>query len=315
MAITLRALRYYLAAIECGSIAGAAQAMSVAPSAIGAAIDGIEAALNLTLVHRRRARGLEPTPEGVAFARRAGLLVEEYEGLISFGAELQDGFTGALRIGYYAPVAPAFLPAIVAPLLSAHPGLSVHFVECDTDTARSGLSSGHYDAILFLAGEAQAGIDIVPLVEASPYLLMPPGDPLGQGQGRAVALSALADKPFVMLDLPVVRGYYRALFDAAGIEPRIVATGTTHEMVRSLVGAGVGYAVLNMMPLTDRTYGGNAVRAVPLTPMPDMRPLTLAVGTVEARRRRVVEAFVRACTAYFSDEQARAMVVGGPRLS
>lgn len=306
MAVSIRALRYCLAAMERRSIAGAAAALSVAPSAIGAALDSVEATLGLTLVHRRRARGLEPTPAGPDFARRAGMVLEEYDGLLNFGAELGGGFAGALRIGYYAPVAPAFLPTILAPLLAGHPGLTAHLTECDTQAARGGLLDGTFDAILFLAGEMQAGIDTVPLIEAAPYLLVPEGDPLDAA--GPVPLAALDGRAVVMLDLPVVRAYYDALFEEAGIAPRTVATGTTHEMVRSLVGAGIGPALLNMRPMTAHTYGGGTVRAVPFDP--PLRPLSLVLGTLGARRR-VVQAFVEACADFFASEAARGMAVGG----
>ena len=306
MAITLRALRYFLRAVECRTIAAAAADLAVAPSAVSAAIDGIEATLGLTLVHRRRAKGLEPTASGLAIAARARAVLEDYETLLSFGAELQGALSGTLRIGYYAPVAPAFLPGIIAPLLQANPGVTTHLVECDTERAQHGLLTGEFDVILFVATTMQPGIDVVRLLETTPYLLVPEDDPLATA--KSVSIRQLEGGRMVMLDLPVVRGYYSDLFSQTDDPPTVAATGTTHEMVRSLVGAGVGRAILNMVPHTDRTYAGDRVRALPLDC--DAPPVTLALGRVGAQRRRLVDTFATDCQNFFAGPQAAGLVIG-----
>jgi len=305
VAITLKALRYFLGAVERKSIAAAAEELAVVPSAVSAAIDSIEERLDLTLVHRRRAKGIEPTASGLVIAARARLLIEDYESLLSTGAELQGQLSGSLSIGYYAPVAPAFLPSILAPLLKENPGIAAHLVECDTARAQQGLLGGEFDAILFVADTPPPGVEIVPLIEAMPYVLVSADDPVA-GEARAT-LDMLRDAPVVMLDLPVVRGYYDRIFDRAGIMPRIAATGATHEMVRSLVGAGVGRAILNMAPHADRTYAGDQVVAMPLGI--DAPPLTLSLGLIGGRRRRVVDTFAKACEDFFVTPAAQSLVI------
>ncbi len=303
--VTLKALQYFLGAVDRRSIAAAAEDFSVVPSAVSAAIASVEDSLGLTLVHRRRAKGIAPTASGRVIADRARMLIEDYESLISLGAELQAQLSGPLRIGYYAPVAPAFLPKILAPMLRENPEIAAHLIECDTGRAQQGLLKGDFDAILFVADTDCPGIEAVPLVDAMPYLLVPADDPIA---GEALAtLDMLGDTPVVMLDLPVVRGYYDRLFAQSGIVPTVVATGATHEMVRSLVGSGMGRAILNMAPHTDLTYAGDRVKAVPL----DVGgpPLTLSLGLVEGRRRQLVDAFAKACVDFFSTPMAQSLVI------
>jgi len=306
MTITLKALRYFMYAVEKRSIAAAAAELSVAASAVAATIDTIEDELGLTLVHRRRAKGVEPTTSGLAIAARARLLIEDHQNLLSFGAELQGAMSGTLKIGYYAPVAPAFLPSILAPILRRNPAVTVDLVECDTENAQEGLQRGIFDAILFIARSAHAGIEVVPLCDAAPYALVSASDPLSSK--ASVTLDVLCERPLVMLDLPVVRRYYDGVLADAGLTPTVAATAATHEMIRSLVGAGVGRAILNMMPCTDRTYAGDCVCAVPLAS--DAPPLTLALGLLGTRRRRLVDAFADGCTDFFAKPGAKALVVG-----
>ena len=72
-----------------------------------------------------------------------------------------------------------------------------------------------------------------------------------------MSLKDLARHPLVRLDRPLARPYFDRLFQAQGLAPVIAAEADSTEMVRSLVGAGLGLAVLNMRPLTAVSYGGD----------------------------------------------------------
>jgi len=296
MSVSLKAMRYFCAALRQGSIARAAEEVNVAASAIAAAIDQIEDHFQLTLTIRTRARGIEPTADGKVMARRFQALLDDYEAMLRDGAERRQSLSGDLRIGYYAPVAPAFLPSILAPLTGPDHALTLHLDAVDNRAAQQGLRRGDYDAILFVSDTAEPGIGFAPLVEAPPYCLLPAGHRLAGC--AAVSLADLADERLVSLERPHVGEYYRALVERAGAGPRIVAYSNATEMVRSLV-AGQGVcAILNMLPLTDISYGGARVVAVPIRdPLP---PLTLSVGYPPGELRRAVRAFVAECRAYFA---------------
>jgi DNA-binding transcriptional LysR family regulator len=303
--LSLRLLRAYLAAVDHGSIAAAAAALNVASSAVATAIDKVEAEFATTLVTRTRARGVTPTTAGRLLADRIRALLEDYEAVMSEGHALGSALTGELRIGYYAPVAPAFLPGIVQPLLDAHPGLTAHFRDCDNDSAQAGLLDGTLDVIIFAGGEVRVGIATEVLIEVPPYLLAPAGHAFTLREHAS--LKDLEGADLVLLDLPLAGAYTRRLFEAANVTPRIVATASTTEMVRSLVGAGVGLAVLNMRPRTAVSYGGDELTTVPLSPAAP--GLILMAGYVDGRPRRVVTAFLDALRDWFSGPNADALTV------
>ena len=305
--LSLRLMRAYLAAVDHGSIAGAAAALNVAPSAVATAVDKVEAEFATTLVIRTRARGVTPTTAGRLLADRIRKLLEDYVAVMAEGHALGSALSGSLRVGYYAPVAPAFLPGIVQPLLAAHSGLTAHFRDCDNDSAQAGLLDGTLDVILFAGGEVRVGIATEVLAEVPPYVLAPAGHAVAR-RGDAT-LADLDGAALVLLDLPLAGAYTRRLFDAAGIAPRIVATATSTEMVRSLVGAGAGLAVLNMRPRTAVSYGGDHLAAVPLRP--PQTGLTLMAGYVEGQPRRVVSAFLDALRDWFKGPGADDLVVRG----
>jgi DNA-binding transcriptional LysR family regulator len=304
MRLSIRALQYFLAAADRGSIARAAEELHVAPSAIASAIDQVEAEFGLKLVQRFPARGISPTAPGRALMRKIRHLIEEYGSLLAEGTELRTALTGTLSVGYYAPVAAAFMPAIVASLMRGNPDLRLRFTETDNERAQTGLLDGSFDAIVFVAENVRPGIVCEPLIEAPPYLLVPRGHPLSERP--FIGIAEVAAVPLVLLDLPFTGQYLRKLLDANGIDPAIVATASTTEMVRSLVGAGLGCSILNMRPANGRTYADDEVAAVPIRPV--SHPLPLVLGHLGEQPRLLVLAFLAATLSHFQTPAAARLV-------
>lgn len=305
MRLSIKAMHYFLTAVDHRSIVQAAQAMNVVPSAIASAIDAVESEFGLKLVQRFPARGIQPTASGIVIAQKIRRLIEEYDDLMVGGNELKDALSGKLSIGYYAPMAPAFLPTILAPMIREHPGIRLQCMECNNESAQLGLLEGTFDIILFVADNAQLGICCETLIEAPPYLLLPRSHPLARR--RSVRFSELAALDLVLLDLPFTTGYLRGLFDGHELEPQIVATASSTEMVRNLVGAGVGCSILNMRPLCDQTYSAEGVVEVPIRP--PIESLRLALGYLDGNPRRLVSAVTRSFLDYFSAPAARQLIV------
>ena len=99
-----------------GSIARAADELHVVPSAVASAVEQVEQEFDLKLLERYPAKGVRPTAAGIELMRKIRHLLDEYQNLMLEGAELRTALSGRLSVGYYAPVAPAFMPSIVGPL-------------------------------------------------------------------------------------------------------------------------------------------------------------------------------------------------------
>ncbi len=295
MTVSIRSMRYFVTALTHGSISRAATDLNVAASAVAAGIDQVEAQFQLKLVNRRRSRGITPTAGGKVLLRKFANLLEEYEAVLAGGADLKQALKGELRIGYYAPVAPAFLPAILSGFVGPDAKITFYLEECDNDRAQSGLLAGDFDAILFVSDVALPQIEFDVLIEAPAYCLTAADHPLA---GKTtVRLKDLARESIIVLNRPIAVDYYRKLFADARQAPRVIAHANAAETVRSFVGAGHGCAVLNMLPVTDISYAGDRLAAVPISdPLP---PLSLAVGYGKSNPRRIVSHFVEKCRAYF----------------
>ena len=305
MTVTLKSMRYFLCALKHGSIAKAAEELNIAASAVSVAIDQIEAHFELRLVNRQRSRGIEPTTSGRAMARKFNALIDEYDAVLAEGAELKQGLTGNLRIGYYAPVAPAFMPRILNSLLPRGDGVTLDLREDDNDAVQEGLLNGQFDAILFVSNAAHPRVEFDVLIDAPAYCLLPSQH--ARARQKSIRMSEIAEEPVIKLNRPLVSDYYRSLFDETKRAHRVVAYANSTEMVRSLVGAGHGCAILNMFPETGVSYAGDRLVGLPIED--DLPPLTLAVGYDKSNPRRIVRRFVDGCLDYFNDETSTRCIV------
>ena len=305
MAISLKAMEYFTTALRHGNISKAAAELNIAASAIGAAIDQIEAAFDLTLTIRQRSRGIEANANGRLVVQKFERLLEDYAAVLAEGADLKQTLSGTLRIGYYAPIAPAFLPPILASFVPKGNDITLHLDECDNDSVQDGLLQGRYDAILFVSEGVRPSIDFDVLIQAPAYCLVPADHAFARHPSITVA--QIATQPLVVLNRPVAAPYYQSLFDAHANDITIAAYANSTEMVRSLVSAGHGCAVLNMQPLTQQSYCGVSLVSLPISdPLP---PLTLSIGYNKARPRRLVQHFVDACRAHFAEAGPQSCIV------
>ncbi len=302
---SLKAMTYFTTAIKHGNIARAADELKIAASAIGAAIDQVEDAFGLKLVTRHRARGIQPTASGLEVARKCEKLLDDHRLLLAEMAALGQSLSGQLRIGYYAPVAPAFLPGILRDFVPDPAQVTLHLTECDNDQAQAGLLDGRFDVILFVSDNAPPSLGFDELLVAPPYCLMPRNHEMTRKD--TVTVPEIAEHPLIVLDRPLAGPYYRALLDAVTPEPKIAAFANSTEMLRALVGGGAGCAVLNMRPDTAQTYAGDIVTARPISgELPD---LTLSIGYDKIRSRELVKRFVDTCKKILSSERVGRLIV------
>lgn len=305
MALSLRAMRYLQAVLQQGSITAAAEAMHVAPSAIASALNQAEEAFGMALVTRARAKGVFPTLAGRDVQRRIDDLLERYDTLLGDVSDLQSGLSGTLAIGFNAPIAPAFLPEICAPLLAAHPDVSLSFTEADNISVQKGLLDGQFDVIIFVAELPNPQIAARPLIFAPTYCLCPADHPIAAG--RTVSVSQIAREPLIFLDRPAARGYYMDLLEQSGEAFHIVATANSTEMVRSLVAAGIGVSLLNMRPREVPPYAGREIRCLPVSDASS--GVTLSLGFAPGPRRQLVQLFIDKCTAFCSGPEGAELIV------
>ena len=170
--------------------------------------------------------------------------------------------TERLKLGCFRTFGPYLVPELVARLAVAHPSAELLLQEGDPRQIIEGLLNGDTDIALLYDIDLSQGLTTEVMTEIHPYVLLPQGH--GLASRAQISLNELAAEPFVLLDAPASRDYFLSIFAAAGIEPKIRFRSSSIEMVRGLVGHGLGYSLLATKPASNMTYDGRALATVKL---------------------------------------------------
>ncbi|RQO68200.1 LysR family transcriptional regulator [Aquitalea sp. FJL05] len=292
MQYTLRQLAYLVAVADHGSVTAAANALYTSQPGISSAIAQLEAQFGLQFFIRHHAKGVSLTPAGQSFVAAARNLLAHAEDLSQHASALSQSLQGNLELGCFTTIAPIFLPRLLAAMREDYPDISVRLHEGDTEQLQQALLSGQTELALLYDLDLAPSLYRQTLQTVLPYVLLPATHPLA---GRAaVSLQDLAPLPMVLLDLPHSREYFLSVFRLQGLEARVRHKTVNFELVRGLVAAGNGYALLNLRPQTPQTYAGDALVCLPIVEEVPALNIVLA-WPQELRLTRRAEAFVTLC--------------------
>jgi DNA-binding transcriptional LysR family regulator len=297
MQISLRALRYLVAAADCGNVTEAARRLNVSQPSISGAIAQLEAELAIPLFVRHHARGVTPTVAGQRLVNEARLLLNHAQDFTQSAQSLGDALRGEITIGCFLTVATRYMPALLSAFAQSHPGISVRLEEGDQDEIVAGLLSGRTEYALSYGYALPEDIEGERLADLPPHAMVGERHRLA-GRGR-ISLKELAGDDFLLLDLPHSRDYFLGLLAACGMEPRIVFRSRSSELIRGLVGHGFGFTLHNAVARNSVAYDGSRLAVLPLDEdLPAVRVTSLRLR--RQTTRPAVEAFAGFVRAAFA---------------
>ena len=262
LSLTLKQLRYAVAAADARNVTQAAQNLHVSQPSISVAIAQIEAHYGRKLFVRRKGEGVVPTSFGNMFVRQARSLLEQAAGLHALGRSAK-ALTGEVTLGCFTDLAPYHVPRLLGEFRKAIPTVSVEFRDAGFDELATHLSKGSID--LALTYDLGLGPDIArqTLVELSPYAMLPANHVLARRP--SVSLTELTKFPLILTDQSLSWQHIVALFNAAGLEVDVAARASSFELQRSMVANGLGVAVAYTRPKSDLSYDGRKLAARPIS--------------------------------------------------
>lgn len=272
---SLRQLRYFAAAVEHGRLSAAARRLRISQSAISEAVKALEEGFGSQLLMRDNATGISLTPAGTRFHRHALRLLREASQFEAGALADTDALTGEVDIACSSILSPFYMPRIMAEFQRRHPGVRLNLVERLPDGLKAALTRGEVDVAITYDFQLGTNVDYQPMISRlAPRIVLPARHRLA-GQ-RRISLAALVSEPFILLDFPPSDEYFLGLFEALRLAPQIAHRSRSLELVRGLVGQGLGYSVLMTRPAGDVAYDGSPVVARPLTePTP---PVSLVIA-------------------------------------
>ncbi|MCZ0991710.1 LysR family transcriptional regulator [Streptomyces diastatochromogenes] len=292
MTLSLRQLRYFVAAAEAGTIAGAAAREHISQSTVALAIGELERALGVQLFLRRQAKGLTITQAGLAVLADARPLLAHADELVSSARSLGGRLSGNLVIGCYTTLAPFLMPGVLEGFATEHPTVRLSFIEGSQVELQARLLDGSCEMALLYDLDLQPGVHHEALYHTRPHVLLPRGHALVRN--GPVSLYDLADEPMIMLDYAPSRHYFTQLLESLELRPLIRHTTSSFETVRSLVARGLGYSLLIQQPAPAVSYEGLPLAACTIREdVPEM-PVLLA-WPARAKLTRRAKAFAEFC--------------------
>jgi LysR family tcuABC transcriptional regulator len=234
----LRQLRYFVRAVEMGSISRAANDLHTVSSTLSQQISRLESSLSTRLL-QRTARGVVPTEAGLEFFREAQLSLRHAEQAAAVAQQARG--SGRVSIG----LAPSTAAVLGLPLLKSmherYPDVRLHLVESLSGHLSSMLNARQIDLAVLFDIDAAWRWNVMPVVEEKIYLIERADTTSIAGNAASVSLAALKDVPLIVPS-PIhgLRGTLNAAFARAGIKPRIATEIDSLGMLIDAIDYGMG---------------------------------------------------------------------------
>ena len=241
--ITFRQFRYFISVAETRSVANASRMLNIAQSAITKSILELEEILGVRLFERS-ARGMLLTPDGHRFLASARKVLATVADATRLHNTQPKGLSGVLAIGVSSLVAGYYLADLLTRFRRQCPEVEVYVTEEQPPFLEHLLINGELDAAIMVSNvlsEPQALVAET-LTRSPNRLWLPANHPLTTRD--ETTLAECADCDLIVLEADRIEGIMRAVWARHGLKPRVILKTSSLEAVRSLVGAGVGIAVL-----------------------------------------------------------------------
>jgi DNA-binding transcriptional LysR family regulator len=254
-------LRYFDHVARQGSIRKAAEALSVASSAVNRQILRLEEEIGVPLFERSRA-GVRPTPAGELLLRHVRETQNEFQRARAEIASLGGLVSGNVRIISLESMLARFLPEIVAEISAQHPRVNFTVLTVHPGEIADALRSGDNDFGVLFVDNRLSGVDVVAEFSIAIGALMRPDHPLAGA--KMLTLTECVRHPVIMLnDRWLLDPIMAAEFAESGarLTPRIVSNSI--EFMRQLILRGLGIGFVTPIGFIEEIRRGELVH-VPL---------------------------------------------------
>jgi DNA-binding transcriptional LysR family regulator len=246
MAISIKQVRYFIAAADAGQVSQAAIDLNVSQSAVTAAIKQLEVDLGV-LLFKRLPTGVSLTAEGGRFLLHARNIMAAVNAAARAPLSEDSALTGTVRIGVSYTVAGYFLPRHYTRFWRSYPRIRAELHELPRDDIEAGLKDGSLDLAVMLVSNLQDRKHLAheTLLRSRRRLWLPVEHPLLAAE--TVTLADVAREPYVMLTVDEANETAARYWKPTGLRPEIVFKTSSVEAVRSLVADGIGVTILSDM--------------------------------------------------------------------
>lgn len=269
--VSMRQLRYFVAAAETGQFSQAAAKVHVSQSAITTAVMQLEEHLGVKLFERMP-YGVSLTAEGNKFFQHARHILDTLQDALSEPFFLSHSISGVVRVGASYTVLGYFLPNLLARFKRSYPEVEIDLIDMDRPSIETAVRSGVLDLGLTVVSNATSlhGLESSVLIRSRRQLWLASTHPLMQS--TSITLKDVADHAYIMPTVDEGEASALRYWQSQGLEPRVAFRTSSMESLRGLVAHGFGVTILSDMLYRAWSLEGRKI---------EIRPLTDAVPPME----------------------------------
>lgn len=258
--MNIEQLRYFIQAVESGSVNSAAPKFYLTPQAMNASLRRLEKEFGSELLERNK-KGLQLTPQGALFMEYAQRVLNQYEQmqvyLQEYGSKKED-VSGTLSVYASSVFTEQFLPAQINKFMSVYPNALVKIVMADAKNILSLFQQGYSRVALLTIGSEiieeyleknkELSLKWLPLLEDEIVLCTQNNHPLMRE--NLITIKGLEN--YVAEHNSKISFYHVMTVRSLGIEyPKAVCDSNTVELHKNLI---LNHGVITCMPRLAYRY-------------------------------------------------------------
>ena len=286
----LARLRVLAAVADQGTLAAAAEALHLTPSAVSQQMSKLEREARCRLIERH-GRRVRLTEEGELLAKHANRILGAVAEAESDLDERRGQVIGELSIGAFPTAARGLLPGVLVSMAARYPRLRVTVREVEPYEGMVKVARGDLDIVI--AADWTIAPVVVPermlctdIGRDSADVALPVDHPFATRSG--LLLEELVAEPWIAcLEGTICYDWLSRTVRATGHEPRIVHQAAEFATQLAMVAAGLGIAVI---PRLARDHIPAGATLIPVTPTVSRR--IFATWREETARRPSIKAFL-----------------------
>jgi DNA-binding transcriptional LysR family regulator len=268
--VSLRQLRYFLAAAETGQFSMAATRTHVSQSAITNAVLLLEASLGVRLFDRRP-HGVTLTADGQRFYHRTRDILDSLDDCLREPQLPAVELKGSIRIGASYTLLGYFLPPLLARFRNQFPEVTLDLRDMPRPQIEAGIEDGSLDVgvviLSNIAARERFGHHV--LVRSRRQLWTSADHPLLKKHNAALA--DIAAYPYIQATVDESEESTRRYWASRQLEPQVAFRTGSMEALRGLIAHGFGVSILSDMVYRHWSLEGKRIEARPVLDLvPDM---------------------------------------------
>lgn len=235
-------LKLFIAIIEEGTIAGAAEREHIAASAVSKRISELEDSFRVPLLTRTN-KGVIPTDAGITLLNLArGVL----HGLNNIQLQISDyasGVRGHVRLSANISSINQFLPTELRSFMETHPEVQIHLEENVSEATMLAVAESAADVGIIAAGTYRKDLEYLPY-HTDQLIVITPKDHL-LARNRSITFEEILDFDYVGLSVRTsLHNQFMRAAEALGRTPRVRIQVGGFDALCLMVEAGLGIGIV-----------------------------------------------------------------------